>query len=219
MGSYSPYTEALDIIQKNPGTGGAGSLAKLVLSLYNELCGYSFAECVGNLDENLTDLAMRMVSHYATHGETKELRDVGKVLANDLFPGLWEMGLAMHDAREQTREKWRREDKAREAAEIIAAEAVLLNGEYPRVPLQDAQRMIHQSEGFVYAYYHQEGNWLEKKLSVDDVIDAIKLHGTSITAICPESSYMLAVKLDNRLYYISTQYEARESYLASIGLS
>jgi len=46
MGSISPYDEALQFIQRNPETGGALGLAKLILSLYNDLCGYSFAECV-----------------------------------------------------------------------------------------------------------------------------------------------------------------------------
>lgn len=98
MNNSNPYAEALVFIQRNPGTGGASSLAKLVLSLYNSLCGYSFAECVGNLDQRLSDLAIRMVTNYSVHGETEALREVGKLLSDDMYPGLWEMGVAMDGA-------------------------------------------------------------------------------------------------------------------------
>jgi hypothetical protein len=65
MSPITPYDEALQFIKQDPGTGGASSLAKLVLSLYNDMCGYSFAECVGNLDDRLTSVALRMVKDYA----------------------------------------------------------------------------------------------------------------------------------------------------------
>lgn len=215
MSNLNPYNEALQFIRRNPGTGGAGSLAKLVLSLYNELCSYAVSECISNLDSNLTDLAFRMIHDYADRGETQELRDAGKELAIELYPRLWEMGIAMRDAREQTRDKWRREEQEKEAAEITAAEASLIKGEQALVPLQDAKRMIGHSNGLVYAYYHQGGNWYDKELNLNRVIDAIPSTGSSLTNICPESSYMLAVQLDNRLYYIPTDYDAREEYLAS----
>lgn len=57
----NPYREALLWTQQHPGTGSANSMAKLILSLWNEDCGYSFRECIGNLDGNLTRLAVRMV--------------------------------------------------------------------------------------------------------------------------------------------------------------
>jgi hypothetical protein len=110
MSSISPYDEALQFIKQNPGTGGAGSLAKLVLSLYNQICGYSFAECIGNLDANLTAVALRMVKDYAQRGETEDLRAAGKIIADDLYPGLWEMSLAMNEARAATRAKWEADD-------------------------------------------------------------------------------------------------------------
>lgn len=216
MFGNNPYLEALEFIRRNPGTGGGAGLAKLVLSLYNSCCGYSFAECTGSLDSNLTTLALRMVNHYATHGETEELRTAGKEIADTLYPGLWEMGIAMRDSREQVRAKWEREDREKEAAAIEAVENRMINGEIPRIPTEDAMRMLVCSEGQVYAWYHQQGRWREQELSIDAIRHAIEKHGTSLTDICPESSYMLAVQVQDKMHYISTDWDARESYLASL---
>lgn len=157
-----------------------------------------------------------MVGHYASHGETHDLREVGKMLADDLYPRLWEMGIAMSHAREQTREKWRREEQEKEAADIQAAEKALMSNEKGKVLLDDAKDLIDHSEGQVYAYYHQSGNWHDKQLNINQVLDAIQDSGARLTNICPESAYMLAVNLDNRLYYVPTDYDARENYLASL---
>jgi len=100
------YKEALGWIKKNPGTGGAGSLAKMVLSLYNSECGFAFSECVGNLDGNLTALCIKMCEDYSRDGETEELRQVGKELADSLYPRLWEQGEAMNRARQQLQARW-----------------------------------------------------------------------------------------------------------------
>jgi hypothetical protein len=95
MSLISPYDEALRIIRQHPGTSGAGGLAKLLVSLYNDQCSFSFAECVRVLDDRLTAVAVRMVQDYAVRGETEDLRNAGKIIVNDLYPGLWEMGIAM----------------------------------------------------------------------------------------------------------------------------
>ncbi len=46
-------------------TGGTASLVKLVLSLWNAACGFSFRECIHNLAEDHTALALRMVGYFA----------------------------------------------------------------------------------------------------------------------------------------------------------
>ncbi len=55
----SPYQEALAWIDRHLGTGGTASLVKLVLSLWNAACGFSFRECIHNLAEDHTALALR----------------------------------------------------------------------------------------------------------------------------------------------------------------
>lgn len=107
----NPYDEALQWVTKNPGTGSATSLAKLILSLWNSDCGFSFRECTGNLDSNLSALALRMVQHFDKHGEDAELVAVGHTICED-FPRLWEMSMAMSNARSELRQEW---DRAREA--------------------------------------------------------------------------------------------------------
>jgi hypothetical protein len=106
----TPYTEALQWISKHPGTGSASSLAKLILSLWNQDCSYSFRECVGNLDGNLSALAVRMVAHFEQHGEDAELVNVGHNVC-ERFPRLWDMAKAMTYARQSIREEWRRADE------------------------------------------------------------------------------------------------------------
>jgi hypothetical protein len=110
----TPYQEALKWIQSNPTTGGASSLAKLVLSLWNSECCFSYAECVGNLDANLTELTVRMIGQYAIHGETQDLVDVGNKVC-ELYPRLWELTQAMQDARGTIRKQW--EEKRLAAAD------------------------------------------------------------------------------------------------------
>ena len=110
----SPYQEALHWIDNHPGTGSASSLAKLLLSLWNSDCGFSFRECVGNLDENLTELALRVVAHFAKVGEDHELVDVGHKLVEQ-YQRLWEASVAMTNARNEKREEWRLADEAESA--------------------------------------------------------------------------------------------------------
>jgi hypothetical protein len=48
----NPYREAEAWIERHPGTGFATSLAKLVLSLWNADCAFSFREYISNLDRS-----------------------------------------------------------------------------------------------------------------------------------------------------------------------
>ncbi len=108
----SPYQEALGWIQRHPGTGSAGSLAKLVLSLWNDDCAFSFRECVGNLDEDRTALALRMVARFAARGEDPELVGAGHEVCR-AYPRLWDLGQAADTAKRQLQAQWRRDDDAR----------------------------------------------------------------------------------------------------------
>ena len=211
------YNEALATIRRHPGTGGASSLAKLVLSLYNDLCGFSFAECVGNLDDHNTGLAIRLVTDYAAHGETEELRQVGKVLSDDLYPGLWEMGVAMRNSRAAIREKWQVEEKAREAARIASAEKAFFDApDAEGLPHNVAVALLpHSEDGLLDGYYYS-GDWYDERLSVADVRRSITANGTMLSDTCIESPYMLAVYMNDRVYYVHTDYEKRQSYLDSL---
>lgn len=104
----SPYDEARDWINRCADTSGGVGLAKLVLSLYNEQCGFAVSECVGSMDQNLTRIALALIADYAAYGETEALRQLGRPLV-DAYPGLWEHGLVMRDARAALRARWERE--------------------------------------------------------------------------------------------------------------
>lgn len=108
----NPYREALEWIQRHPGTGSSVSMAKLILSLWNTDCGFSFRECVGNLDDDLARLALRMVQHFAQHGEDSELVEVGHLIC-ERFPRLWDAGMAMSRARAELHREWDRADEDR----------------------------------------------------------------------------------------------------------
>ena len=214
MSSVSPYDEALKIIKQHPGTGGAGSLAKLILSLYNDLCGYSFAECAGNLDDQLTSLALRMVSDYAKRGENDDLRAAGRLLVEE-YPGLWEMGLAMRDARQATRERWERERKAEEEKEIRDAEKAFTEKTHHSIPFEVAKKLLASDHGTVTGYYFSMGNWRDKEISVTDVLDAVQRIGTDFTSICPDASGTVGVVMGDTLYHVLTDWDAREEYYES----
>lgn len=213
MSPITAYDEALQFIKQNPGTGGAGSLAKLVLSLYNDACGYSFAECVGNLDNRLTGIALRMVQDYAMRGETDDLRTAGKIIADDLYPRLWEMSLAMRDARAATRAKWEAEERQAELDALHASEAVLFTDPTKLIPATKAKELLEQQDS-QYAYYNRAGEWHDAKLSRDVVHAAIDLvGGAELSGNCPDVGQALAVRIDQRIYYVCTDYDAREAYL------
>jgi len=108
----NPYQTALKWILQNTGTGGRNSLCKLILSLWNpDDYPFSVASCLGNLDENLTRLALEMIEDYARHGETPELVEVGRKVF-EASPGLVELGIAARDAMYGVRSRWDREREA-----------------------------------------------------------------------------------------------------------
>lgn len=217
MSSISPYDEALRIIKQHPGTSGAAGLAKLVLSLYNANCGYAFRECVDSLDDRLTALSLRLVQHYAANGETEDLQAAGKIISDDLYPGLWEMGVAMTEAREATRRRWKQEEDAREAAKITEAEqAFISNAGRRTIPASVAEEMIESTNGELDSYYYSYGDWRRKTLTRDQVQASIREHGTGFVNWNPESSYMLGVILDGRLHYLYADYDVREQYLETL---
>ena len=112
--STTPYHEALAWINHAPGTGSASNLARLVLSFYNSDCSYAFSECIGNLDSERTAIALRMAAYYAKHGEDAALQQIGRTIA-DAHPRMWELGMAMRDARRSLRDRWEREAEAERA--------------------------------------------------------------------------------------------------------
>lgn len=109
----SPYGEALHWIETKPGTGSAETLAKLLLSLWNADCGFSFRECIANLDPQRTELAVRVVAHFARVGEDEELVEVGSKVC-ETYPRLWELSEAADEAKRDVMRRWREE--ARRAA-------------------------------------------------------------------------------------------------------
>lgn len=115
MNSRSPYEETWQWIERNPGTGSANSLAKLLLSLWNHSNAFSFRECIDNLDGDRTQLALRVVAHFAKHGENRELIDLGYKVS-EAYPRLYELGQRAWDAKRKLREEWRDAD-ARENGE------------------------------------------------------------------------------------------------------
>lgn len=112
MAGPTPYQVALNWIEQNPGTGGAAGLAKLVLSLWNSDCSYSFRECIRSLDDDLTALSVRLIEHFAEHGEDEELVRTG-YRVHELYPRLWEAGQAMQEARNLLEREWEREHRAK----------------------------------------------------------------------------------------------------------
>ena len=104
----SPYHDALTWIHRHPGTGSTNSLAKLILSLWNTECGFSVHECLHNLDEDRTALALRLVTHFAAHGEDAELVAVGHEVCRE-YPRLWDLGQAGDQAKQALRDAWDKE--------------------------------------------------------------------------------------------------------------
>lgn len=99
------YLAALELVKKHQGTSGQCALAKCILSLYNDCHAFSIGEILSPLDAHYTKVVLAMVSEYANHGETAELRQAGEwVYAN--FPRLIALSEAMQDARYQLRDVW-----------------------------------------------------------------------------------------------------------------
>lgn len=109
----TPYGEALQWIDRHPGTGSAVALGKLLLSLWNDQCGFSFRECVRSLDEERTALALRVVQHFATRGEDDELVRAGYAV-DERFPQLWKLAEAASSARWALAAEWEKDADAQE---------------------------------------------------------------------------------------------------------
>ncbi|UXF74609.1 hypothetical protein K7574_21180 (plasmid) [Stenotrophomonas maltophilia] len=106
----SPYQAALRFIQHNSGTGGASSLAKLMLSLWNSQCAFAVSECLGNLDHQNTRIALDAIEQYAREGESEELSKVYRQI-HEAYPRYWELGAAATKAKSALRARWEIEDK------------------------------------------------------------------------------------------------------------
>lgn len=106
----SPYQEALTWIESHPTTGSARSLAKLILSLWNDDCCYSFRECIDNLDAERTAIALRAAAHFARIGEDAELVKIGHTVC-DSYPGLWELAAAANKGKDEKRREWEEEGR------------------------------------------------------------------------------------------------------------
>lgn len=112
----NPFLEAMEVIERYPGTGGSGALAKCVLSLWNSVHCFSMAEILGPLDQSNSALVVRMVQEYAQHGESDELRTAGSwVYRNN--PGLVEISDAQQQGRHEVRRRWELEREREAEAE------------------------------------------------------------------------------------------------------
>ncbi len=105
MNNQNPYLVAIELVQRNPGTGGQAGLAKCILSLFNKENAFSIAEVLGPLDHKYTDVVLAMVCDYAKRGETEELRQAGMCVI-EKFPRLMELSIAMGEARSKVRQGW-----------------------------------------------------------------------------------------------------------------
>jgi len=104
----NPYLDGLDFVKQHSGTSGQGALAKCILSLYNPVHAFSVGEILGPLDARYSEVVLAMMSEYAKHGETPELREAGQWVFHN-FPRLIELSTAMGEARAEVRQRWDRE--------------------------------------------------------------------------------------------------------------
>jgi hypothetical protein len=105
----SPYMEAWHWIDQHPGTDSAQSLAKLLLSIWNSSNAFSLRECIDNLDEQRRQLALNVVTHFAAHGESRELTELGYKVC-EACPRLYELGQRAWDAKRELLKKWHESD-------------------------------------------------------------------------------------------------------------
>jgi hypothetical protein len=118
--NMTPYFEALAFIRNHPGgTGGTTGLSKLILSLWNEECCYSYRECVRALDDQNRDLAIRIIQHFHAVGEDRELVEIGHEIIRT-YPRLWDITEAQIEARRTLEDRWeqQREEEAEEAENV-----------------------------------------------------------------------------------------------------
>ena len=94
--------------RRHPATGSSTGLAKLILSLWNPDCAFSFRECVGSFDATRDDLAWRIMTHFLAHGEDEDLCRAGEHV-HKTNPRLWERGQAAAHAKATLRQQWETE--------------------------------------------------------------------------------------------------------------
>jgi hypothetical protein len=115
----TPYFEALTFIRQHPGTGGTLGLSKLLLSLWNDECGYSYRECVHALDSHNSELAISIIRHFNAVGEDRELIEIGHEIIRT-YPRLWDITEAQIEARRALEDRWKQqlEEEAEEAENV-----------------------------------------------------------------------------------------------------
>jgi hypothetical protein len=97
------------LIDRHPGTGSSTGLAKLILSLWNDDCAYSFRECVRSFDKDRSALTGRMIEHFLKRGEDADLILAGDHIYDHIYkspPRLWELGMAATDTKTKLRQQW-----------------------------------------------------------------------------------------------------------------
>lgn len=107
----SPYVEAWEWIERHTGTPVGRGFVKLLLSLFNRTNAFSFSECIDDLDEEGTELALRVVMHFATFGVDRELAEIG-MRATVTYPQLAQLGRVACDAQRALLAKWLEQEKA-----------------------------------------------------------------------------------------------------------
>lgn len=113
----NPFDEALAFVKQDPRTGSAAGMAKLILSLYNGVHSFSFAECITSFDREHKNLAVRMVQHYVDHGEDQALLNAGLEIFQT-WPILVELSNAAGQAKTEVRERWRTEGDPKYSPEL-----------------------------------------------------------------------------------------------------
>ena len=108
----NPYEPALVWIRKDPTTGSASGLAKLILSLWNDDAAFSFRECVRSFDDIRSAWALKMIDHFLNHGEDRLLQAAGNEVSK-LCPSLWKLGYAGTEAKHELLSQWDREREER----------------------------------------------------------------------------------------------------------
>jgi hypothetical protein len=107
----TPYFKALTWIRQHPGCGACMGLCKLLLSLWNDECGYSYRECTRQLDSELSELALQIIQYWHQVGEDRELVEIGHEIIRT-YPRLWDITEAQNEARYTLECKWRDEAEA-----------------------------------------------------------------------------------------------------------
>ncbi len=75
---------------KNPGTGAALGLMRLVLSLYNgRAFSFSIPVCIWDLDPTRTEWAKAIILDYFERGENKDLLELAQKFAPMIEPFEW----------------------------------------------------------------------------------------------------------------------------------